>query len=370
MGEQTPESTRIVSLDQFRGYTVLGMFWVNFVGAFAVTPLVFRHVHTFCSYADTIMPHFFFAVGFAYRLTLQRALAKQGAAAAYTHVIKRNLGLLLVAVVVHHIGSGGKSWAELQKGLWGFLEAGFKREYFQTLVHIAVTSIWVMPVIARGPMIRIAWMVGSCVAHVLLSQWFNYEWVNANPKGIDGGPLGFLTWTVPLLLGSLAWDAVSTGDYRKALRPLVLWGILVMLLGYGLSCVNRVTPPNSLGEDWRNLLIEPPFVPPTQPVNMWNMSQRSGSVSYLVFSGGLSLVVYALFVWLCDLQKWQWGLFRTLGTNALAAYILHGMVMEAIKPWVPRDAPLWYVLASFGVFLAITWLILRYMEKHKLYLRL
>ena len=28
------EKTRIASLDQFRGYTVAGMFLVNFVGAF------------------------------------------------------------------------------------------------------------------------------------------------------------------------------------------------------------------------------------------------------------------------------------------------------------------------------------------------
>ena len=28
---------------------------------------------------------------------------------------------------------------------------------------------------------------------------------------IDGGPLGFLTWTIPLLVGSLAYDVVAPG---------------------------------------------------------------------------------------------------------------------------------------------------------------
>ena len=32
MQEPRTTSSRIVSLDQFRGYTVLGMFFVNFVG--------------------------------------------------------------------------------------------------------------------------------------------------------------------------------------------------------------------------------------------------------------------------------------------------------------------------------------------------
>src|SRR5438309_3576453 len=34
----------------------------------------------------------------------------------------------------------------------------------------------------------------SAAAHVGLSAWFNFEWVNTSPNGIDGGPLGFLTW--------------------------------------------------------------------------------------------------------------------------------------------------------------------------------
>ena len=73
---RVPVVDRIHSLDQFRGYTVLGMFFVNFIGYFAVTPAIFKHHNTYCSYADTIMPQFFFAVGFAYRL---HVLAAYGA---------------------------------------------------------------------------------------------------------------------------------------------------------------------------------------------------------------------------------------------------------------------------------------------------
>ena len=63
---------RIESLDQFRGYTVAGMFVVNFLGSFDATPVLLTHQNNFCSYADTIMPQFFFAVGFAFRLTFGR----------------------------------------------------------------------------------------------------------------------------------------------------------------------------------------------------------------------------------------------------------------------------------------------------------
>ena len=58
-------------MDQYRGYTVAGMFVVNFVGGLAAFPEVLKHHngHPYFSYADTIMPSFMFAAGYSYRLT-------------------------------------------------------------------------------------------------------------------------------------------------------------------------------------------------------------------------------------------------------------------------------------------------------------
>ncbi len=85
---------RIVSLDQFRGYTVLGMMLVNYFGGYAVCPQILKHTHDYCSYADTIMPHFLFAVGFAMRLTFGRRMQTMGSSAAYLRMITRLLGLV------------------------------------------------------------------------------------------------------------------------------------------------------------------------------------------------------------------------------------------------------------------------------------
>jgi hypothetical protein len=100
------------------------------------------------------------------------------------------------------------------------------------------------------------------------------------------------------------------------------------------------------------------------------MSQRSGSLTYLTFGAGLSLVVYALFVLVSDVGRWQLGLFRTLGVNALVGYVLHEVVNAAVKPFVPKDSPIWYVLAGCGVSIAICYLLLRGLEKQRLYLKL
>ena len=65
---------RLQSLDQFRGYTVAGMWLVNFVGGYAAMPQILKHTHDYCSYADTIMPHFLFAAGFALRAVVENDL--------------------------------------------------------------------------------------------------------------------------------------------------------------------------------------------------------------------------------------------------------------------------------------------------------
>ena len=104
--------------------------------------------------------------------------------------------------------------------------------------------------------------------------------------------------------------------------------------------------------------------------NYWMMSQRGGTLSYLVFSGGFSLFVYVLFYVACDIFGWSLGIFRSFGVNALAAYILHGMVGSAIGPFVPKDAPGWYMTASVLLFFIVNWVIIRHLEKQRIFLKL
>jgi predicted acyltransferase len=351
---------RIVSLDQFRGYTVVGMLLVNFLGGYQVVPAVLKHHNTYCSYADTIMPQFFFAVGFAYRLTFLRRLATSGAWIATRAVLKRNAGLILLGFVLYHLDGRVQNWAELHKlGIHGFFSQAFRRELFQTLVHIAITSIWVLPVIAAGSIARVVFMIGSAMLHFFLSSRFYFDWAWKVPV-IDGGPLGFLTWTIPTLVGSLAYDVVANArSEASSLAQLVGWSAVLMLLGYGISCLGDQPAP-------------PPFVepPPRYVVAVYTMSQRTGSVSYLTFAAGFSLAIYAGFVFFCDRGGFRSGLLRIFGQNALAAYIIHSMVAGAVKPYVPNDAPFWYLAAGFSLYFAICALFNRHLEEQQLFLRL
>lgn len=450
------QSERLASLDQFRGYTVAGMFLVNYAGSFAAVAAflpTLHHWHNHCSFADTIMPQFLFAVGFGFRLSYLKRRENGGARASNWRVVRRILGLLLVALFVHNLDGKYDSWQKLQElGLGGFLQTAFQRNYFQTLAHIGVTSLWVVPVIGLGMLPRLLYAVASCCLFVGLSSIWYYDWELTRP-GIDGGPLGFLTWSAPLILGTIAFD-VWKSNIRRKVFTMISVGLLAMLIGYGLSCASRFTFPNSLPEDalWSDRLAENPFVRPfardeselqneleaqsdtshgfhflealtvagqenipkargqvlehwihrrnrvydqlknsgqlesdlprqqltiqqwQEPgkryLNQWTMSQRAGSPSYTIFGGGLAMVLMGLMIVVCDRWGYQIGLFRTLGVNALIGYILHGMVNQAIKPFVPKDSPLWFVFLGFLVSLSICYLVLRTLEKQKIIFKL
>ena len=404
-------SSRIVSLDQYRGYTVAGMMLVNFVGDFALTHPVLQHHNTYFSYADTIMPGFHFAVGFALRMILLKRIATQGRRGAYWSVVRRGLGLVLLSTVLEFATSRGrfKDWSDLAKtGVWGSLAGPLKCEFWETLAIIGVTSIWVLPVIAGSARLRVAFLVVCTGLHVLLCHLFYFDFMYARPnwldsiwgatnvKGLDGGPLGFLAWTMPQLAGSFAYDRMTKGRNWSAFARLGAASVMLMALGYGLSCLSTayprtepattseneievaaspVVPPIAASMD--GLPIQPAQAPFVQPpaieqrqLTYWLMDKRVVTLPFNLFSTGFSLAVYAFFVLVSDLGHWQLGFFRTLGQNALAAYVLHEIVNGAVHAFAPQDSPLWWVLLTFAVYVGITYMFVRHLEKLGIYIRM
>lgn len=347
---------RLASLDQFRGYTVAGMLLVNFVGGFQAVPAFFKHHNTYCSYADTIMPQFFLAVGIAYRLTWLSRRDREGLKAANWHAFVRGISLMVLGAVIYHLDADYKSWAEMSElGVSGVLSKAFQRNYFQTLVHIGLTMIWVLPVIGARPLVRVAYMIGSAVAFQYLSGLFYFEFALKRPC-IDGGSLAILTWTIPVLVGSLTWDLIKSG--KGMVSPLLSASVGLMTLGYILSCLG----PHGLAS--------PPFCPPYQghATTIWTMSQRTGSNSYLIFSTGFSLLVFLGFHLACDVSSRPLNvpMFRTFGQQALLVYIVHPMVNSLLKPFIPKDSPGWYVLGMIAAQMGITYLFARHFEKNKI----
>ena len=413
--------TRIISLDQFRGYSVAGMFVVNFLGGLAITHQFLRHNNTHFSYADSIMPAFIFACGYSYRMAYLRRLNDIGPPATRWRFLNRSLGLILLSLMVFGFDSDFSSWSEMSwaAGLKFVLEL-LKANMWEVLAIIGACQILIMPLVARSGAVRTLALLGFGVIHVVISWWFNYDFVYGLPNGLDrflglegkrawdGGFFGLLAWSQIMLAGTLAFDIVQRHASAAAVKRLVGWGLLLMAVGYGLSCLTRLydwpskssqaatdstqsvdpsdgKPGEALspvlpdfsqaaGRDWEDLLAEPPFVPPPsfehRARNYWMMDKRIVSQPFVLFSTGFALALYGVFVLVCDIGQLSVGIFRTFGQNPLAAYIIHHFVENAIRMVVPKDSPLLWTCVGLFVSFGITYVFVRFLEKRGLYLRL
>jgi hypothetical protein len=220
---------RLDYIDQYRGFIMVSMILVNFLGdsSFTATPPFFKHGSYYESYPDTVMPGFLFAAGISYRLSQLNHIKKDGVWSARCKVlVPRALGLLIISYWAYGVGIPRlESWSDLQntptstKADW-FFYGGF----FSALTQIALAMVWSLPVIDKSITVRVVYSIVSLWAYVavealmILRNDKDYHYAD----GEEGGPFGFLSWTFPLLAGSICYDYLSpvySGHREPRLLP-------------------------------------------------------------------------------------------------------------------------------------------------------
>jgi len=407
MNTESPP-TRIESLDQFRGYSVAAMFVVNFLGGLTITHQVLRHNNTHFSYADSIMPSFIFACGFSYRMSFLKQLIGDSESSPYGRFVKRSLGLILLSLMLYGFNTKIASWSEMSgQRFVRFFSELFKADLWEVLAIIGALQILLLPLIAKATWIRAVAFAGLGLAHVVLSWSFNYDFVYGHPNWMDGyfgaatkrawdgGFFGLISWAQIMLSGTLAFDFLKYYRQMAAVRIVFTFGAILMLSGYGLSCLTTfydlrgvsdrqslqlksspVVPDFSLATErtWDKFLAEPPFVPPPTPEervpNYWAMDKRVVTQSFVLFGTGFALALYGIFIIACDVLGFGLRVFEMFGKNPLASYIIYHFVTHSILSVVPKDSPIGWVLFGLAASFGITYLFVRFLESRKLYLRL
>ena len=101
------------------------------------------------------------------------------------------------------------------------------------------------------------------------------------------------------------------------------------------------------------------------------MSQKAGALSYQTFAGGLSLLVFLIFDWASERFRSRWNPLTTLGRNAIACYIAHGFLIDAISSgWLQKTSPESHVLLGLFLVLSATFGLAKFLEWRGIFLRL
>lgn len=253
---------RIVSMDQFRGYTVAGMLFVNYIGGMSAFHDVLKHHSVYFSYADSIMPSFFFAVGYSFRLTVLRRIPQMGFLRTYWTYFRRSLSLILISLMFFGFNANKDVYGDWENYSWqtgwNLITTIIKSDLWETLALIGVTQVFLLPFIHKSLKFRSFLIVGFLFLHAILSYLFNFNFAHQQPNALEdllikylhwgaagsrcweSGPFGVLGWSVAMLSGSIAYDIVSGNTPIKSVGKLFALGVLFMSLGYSISCLTRL----------------------------------------------------------------------------------------------------------------------------------
>lgn len=324
-------SGRIPSLDQFRGFTVISMILVNFLGDFECMPWTFKHHREGLSFADTVAPSFLFAVGIGFRMTFMRALKTLGMRGACWAAIRRYIILIILGTLVYSEGFD-------MSDPMGSIRDVLRCDMWDALVDIGFCGLLALPFIFRGVKTRALAGIGFLVFYQILYSVFGYgKWVMA--RSIDGGPLGPLSWVFPLLMGSLVYDGLQGLKPKDAVKSGLGLGVLLVAIGAGLSL-------------------------------LWPFSQRGMTTSYAVVSSGISFLLYVVIYLFADVKGWNVPVFRTFGKNPLFLYLFYYPIEYTVGRLFHDDASVAVAVSGFLLVAGISYAAGLFLERKNLYFRL
>jgi len=364
MPEEKSIPKRLMSLDAFRGFTIIAMLMVNNAGYDAAFPDQFRHAPwgkmvTFC---DMIFPWFLFIVGVAIPFSAASFRSKNPSRAAYLlKALKRAILLIFFGILID--SSIGKRIA-----------IGMNVLQLIGLAYFCAALIYELPKKTRGALIPVLLLIYGA-----LLRWVPVPQIGAGvfeegktiihfinkklaPYHLAGIP-SVIPTTALVLIGTFIGESLKDKDasVSKKLGTLYLAGLILTLIGIF----------------WH---FEIP------------MSKHIWTPSYIIFTAGVGCIVLGIFYDLIDItgyKKWAFP-FIIYGMNAITAYFFSIMVrVHTVQEWFTHSATgekitLWQAILDFWTNLAgmtigswlftfsyifFWWLVLLWMFKKKLFLR-
>jgi predicted acyltransferase len=359
---------RLVSLDVFRGFT---MFWIVggsmlMVGLAAcghnlVIDGIVRqldHSRWFgLHFYDCIWPSFMLMVGVSIPLSLAKRSVTESYAQQLAHAIQRAVVLFLLGSVRESISLGSPYWVELSSALQ----------------PIAIAYLVAFLVARRS------WRFQASLAGIILTV---YAMVLAfvPAPGIPAGSYVFnhnLVHSVDIaVLGQKHWDIWPYRDEGWGTVLVIIPAIATTLFGLligELLMTSRTMASKAkvIGGIGVGLLTLGFALSPVIPIEM-----KMWTTSYGLASAGVACLEFLFFFWVVDIVRYRrWSIvFLPFGMNAIFIYMLTSLVSISAGTDV-FTGPIAVHLGRGGLLfqaigtLAVEWLILFWMMKRKIFVK-
>lgn len=304
------DSQRLVSLDAFRGLTILLMIVVNTPGSWKYVYPPFRHSEWHgCTPTDLVFPFFLFIVGVAMFYSFRKYDQKL-TSPAFRKILKRTFLIFLIGLILNafprfdfeHLRiMGVLQRIALAYGLgailvlllpgWGRWLASFAVLFGYWLL------LWAMggddPYGLETNIVRKTDMFVFGASHVYKGFGIPFD-----PEGLLSG----LPAMINVILGYQVGEMIArAGNTKKIPLKLIVVGASGIIMGL----------------IWNN------FFPINKPI--WTSS-------YVLYTVGIASILLAVFVWLIDMKgfkKWAQPLL-VYGMNPLFIYVLSGLWAKTI----------------------------------------
>ena len=297
---------RVLSIDIFRGVTMFllmaeasGLYRALsprlFENSFLITLFSQVHHHPWngLHFWDLIQPYFMFIVGLSLPFAVKSRIKKgHTQKQIFHHVLRRSMILLLLGWYDYCIGPGRIGW-----------------RFQDVLSQIAFTYLVAYLVMNRSFKFQVIFSLSLLILNDVIYQifWvegFNQAWVNGHNFGnwldrLVGSRSSWASFNAVPTAAHTIWGVLAgkllMSDQKvfDKLKKLVIAGAILVVVGYLMD----------------------PIVP---------IIKHIATSSFVIVSGGWTLLTLALFFWIADIKNWTKGwplFFGVVSMNSLFIYV-------------------------------------------------
>ncbi len=310
-----PQSTRLVSLDAFRGFTIAAMILVNAPGTYRAVFSQLKHSEWHgWTFADTIFPFFLFIMGIS--IAFSFSAHKNGEiwnSAVEFKILKRTVILFALGVFLSSFPPSHLNTLRIP----GVLQRIALCWFFAAVIFLKT-----------GPKGVVYWIFGLLSAYWLMMRFFPVPGIGT---GVLEPGRNFAAYFDELFLRGHMWDHYETWDPEgfASTIPAIASTLFGVLTGYWLlSAATR--RKKALVMAGAGL----PLVALGQILDIWFPINKSiWTSTFSIFMAGLALVCLSVFYWVIDVKNYsRWArVFVIFGVNPLAIYFLSEFLFECLS---------------------------------------